>query len=163
MARFGDASEHDVVGPPGERQNSEAKAGDYNARSDAHRPSREDRHLTGPSFLDALAPSVKALHWADARRPQRFPGRETLGTIAQNSHGAVCVGSSAHRTTKSFVKIPDEIEPTREARSRFLAQLRNTGGMLPFTSEQNGRKPLPVDGALWQARGLRFCSLACSW
>ena len=25
------------------------------------------------------------------------------------------------------------------------------------------RKPLPADGPYWQSRGLKFCSLACSW
>jgi len=25
------------------------------------------------------------------------------------------------------------------------------------------RKPLPADGTYWQSRGLKFCSLACSW
>jgi len=25
------------------------------------------------------------------------------------------------------------------------------------------RKPLPTDGTYWQSRGLKFCSLQCSW
>jgi len=25
------------------------------------------------------------------------------------------------------------------------------------------RKPLPDDGTFWQSRGLKFCSLQCSW
>ena len=25
------------------------------------------------------------------------------------------------------------------------------------------RKPLPTDGTYWQSRGLKFCSVACSW
>jgi phage terminase large subunit-like protein len=40
---------------------------------------------------------------------------------------------------------------------------RESGSGNGFCANLFCRKPLPADGTFWQSRGLKFCSLQCSW
>jgi hypothetical protein len=49
--------------------------------------------------------------------------------------------------------------------TRELARMAQESGQpgVGLCAKATCRKPLPADGTLWQSRGLKFCSLQCSW
>jgi hypothetical protein len=70
---------------------------------------------------------------------------DVVVALAMAALGAVCKG-----------QIRDGV---MEYVTQQLARMAREGGQPGATC----RKPLPTDGTFWQARGLKFCSLACSW